>query len=219
MHRPPQAAGARHAILAEHRQQRHRQQAHAVLVLRVRLRRAHRAQGRQPSRPAGPHRPAASAPARDRRSPTRRRPAAGPSRPRRTRAGAAPGCRPSCAAAAARPRRAAAPAAGTSALRSTCPAVTGRRPVPIQRASVTARPTTTLSRASRAASRSSSPETAMSTLGPYCCRPAAVVGNELLRPRLNRGQCAVASPAPARCHGCTRPTSVPTATGGRAPAA
>ena len=48
MHRPPQAAGARHAVLAEHRQQRHRQQAHAVLVLRVRLRRAHRAQGRQP---------------------------------------------------------------------------------------------------------------------------------------------------------------------------
>jgi hypothetical protein len=45
----------------------------------------------------------------------------------------------------------AAPAAGTSALRSTCPAVTGRRPVPIQRASVTARPATTPSRASRAA--------------------------------------------------------------------
>jgi len=48
MHRPPQAAGAMLAVLAEHRQQRHRQQAHAILVLRVRLRRAHRAQGRQP---------------------------------------------------------------------------------------------------------------------------------------------------------------------------
>ena len=39
---------------------------------------------------AGPHRLAASPPARDRRSPTRRRAAAGPSRPRRTTAGATP---------------------------------------------------------------------------------------------------------------------------------
>ena len=48
-HRPPQAAGGRRTVLAQHREQRQRQQAHAVLVLRVRLRRAHRAQAREPS--------------------------------------------------------------------------------------------------------------------------------------------------------------------------
>jgi len=45
--------------------------------------------------------------------------------------------------------------------RRTCPAVSGRRLVPIQRLSATARPTTTLSRASRAASRSSFAEAVM----------------------------------------------------------
>ena len=190
MHRPPQAAGAMVAVLAKDREQRHRQQAHAVFILRVRLRRAHCAQGRQPCgkqvciarRPALERGTAAHPPAADLQQARRDREAPGPVQ------------RPDVGHRA-QPRRHvhadSAPAAGTSALRSTCPAVTGRRPVPIQRASVTARPTTTLSRASRAASRSSSPETAMSTLGPYC-RPEAVVGNELLCPRLNCGQCAVA---------------------------
>jgi hypothetical protein len=86
MHRPPQAAGARHAILAKHREQRHHQQAHAVFALRVRLRRAHRAQGRQPSgqqvriarRPALQRRTAAHPPATDLQQARRDRDAPGP---------------------------------------------------------------------------------------------------------------------------------------------
>jgi hypothetical protein len=48
MHRLPQPVGDRQAVLAKHREQRQRQQPDAVFILRVRLRRAHRAQGRQP---------------------------------------------------------------------------------------------------------------------------------------------------------------------------
>ena len=49
VHRVPQAVRARHAVLAEHLEQGQHQQAHAVLLLGIRLRRAHRAQGGQPS--------------------------------------------------------------------------------------------------------------------------------------------------------------------------
>ena len=48
-HRLPQASGAECAVLAQHREQGQHQQAHAVLVLRERFRRAHRAQSREPS--------------------------------------------------------------------------------------------------------------------------------------------------------------------------
>ena len=49
VHRLPETGFARHFILAKHHEQGHHQQPHAVLVLRVRLRRAHCAQAGQPS--------------------------------------------------------------------------------------------------------------------------------------------------------------------------
>ena len=49
VYRVPQAVRARHALLAEHLEQGQHHQAHAVLLLGIRLRRAHRAQGGQPS--------------------------------------------------------------------------------------------------------------------------------------------------------------------------
>jgi hypothetical protein len=57
----------------------------------------------------------------------------------------------------------AAPAARASVLRSTCPEVTCRRPLPIQRASTTACRMTAQSTASRATSRSSSEDVTVST--------------------------------------------------------
>jgi len=106
--------------------------------------------GPSATRPAGPHRPAASIRAQDRRSPTRRRPAAASRdcdapRPvqRRDVGHRAQPWRHVHADSDARRRH--------ISLAQHRPAVTGRRPVPTQRASVTARPTTTLSRASRAA--------------------------------------------------------------------
>ena len=154
------------AVLAQDPKQREHQQADAVLVLRVRLRRAHRTQARQPSGqqlsltgwPAFRAGPPVTFP-----SPTCSRPVAtathqGRCNARtsaivRTRGGTST---PS-----------AAPAAATSALRSTCPAVTGRGLVPIHWPSATARPMTMHSRARRAASRRSSPEAITSTAAPY----------------------------------------------------
>ena len=216
LHRPPQAAGALLAVLAKDREQRHRQQAHAVFVLRVRLRRAHRAQGRQPCgkqvcvarRPALERGTAAHPPAADLQQARRDRDA--PGTVQRPDVGHR-----------AQPRRHV--HADSRARR--------RHVGPAQH----------LPGRYRTAAR---PDPASQRDGPahdnaFTCKPRRVAklnpGNRhvhigtLLPPGGPGRQRTAASPtelrsvrcrrpvAPARCHGCTRPASVPTATGGRAP--